>query len=126
MKRGKLRIQLREVATVTGRLLDHGEPMTGVEIDGRIIPKYNVGEMMNVVKTDKDGRFVCKLPGGCSYDLYAEGQGIDVHGVIAKNLTVTPGETIDFGTLTLGKDRKFVAGPGLMKEQRDIVLPQDK
>ena len=107
--KGKIQVKLLSCATVTGRLLSKDEPLPGLTIEPRVLPGGDFSKSLPPVATDTEGRFTCTLVPGCKYNLHAQGQGLDFYATIANKLAVEPGETIDLDTLTLGKDRKFVA-----------------
>jgi 5-hydroxyisourate hydrolase-like protein (transthyretin family) len=107
IKNGLMVVRLEKCVTVTGKLTDEGKPLSGVSIEPLVLPTEGFSQRLKAVTTDSEGRFTCTLLPGCEYRLLAEGNG-DLFATVADDLTATPGEDIDFGTLTL-KDRKFVS-----------------
>src|SRR5262249_1795839 len=101
---GPVTVKLEPCATIKGRLLDKdGEPLRG----GRIrfdLPEKDYLIQLEQAATDLDGRFNKSdvLP-GCDYNVECESATFDV---VAKNLNVSSGETIDLGEFDVtDKDR---------------------
>ena len=110
IKQGKMNIKLLPLAEVTGRLMDQGEPLSGLPIELRILPVGDFSPYLKIVTTNQDGSFVCELPTGRAYKLFVQSQAVDIVANVVDELEVQPGQKIELGTLNLGKDRKFVAG----------------
>ena len=97
----KLSVQLQPLVTIRGRLVDKDDqPVSGARI--RIEPLPNEDFSPNLkknVSTDADGRFEHSevLP-GTDYAVLAESTKMGFT-VVAKKLTVEPGETIDLQTI---------------------------
>jgi len=122
---GKIRIQLEPCAVVTGQLTDDGRPLSGLTITPEILPSKGVDARLAEVTTDINGRFQCTLPPGCSYQFYAEGQGLEDSAFFAGELTIEPGKHIDLGTLKLTSDHKFVSD-GAATARNDASQQKEK
>ena len=109
LESGKMRVRLQKGVTVTGRLTDEGKPLTGIRIESRILPGGDFSESLNSFTTDGEGRFEGTLLSGTRYNLFAQGNGLDLFATVKGKLAVKPGEDVDLGTLSLTTDRKFVA-----------------
>jgi hypothetical protein len=106
---GTFDVTLVPCISLSGRLVSSETPMPGLVIDPRVLPSGDFSKSLYPTTTDGDGRFTCSLVPGCMYDLYAEGNGIDLVAKINESLDSAHGQNIDLGTLTLTKDGdKFV------------------
>jgi hypothetical protein len=106
---GTFDVTLVPCISLSGRLVSSETPMPGLVIDPRVLPSGDFSKSLYPTTTDGDGRFTCSLVPGCMYDLYAEGNGIDLVAKINESLDIAHGQNIDLGTLTLTKDGdKFV------------------
>ncbi len=108
VKNGELYVKLLPCATVTGRLLSKGDPLPGLVIRADVLPIADFGKSLPPVSTDTEGRFTCTIVPGCQCILAAYGNGLDLFATISPKLAIEPGETKNFGTMTLGKNRNFI------------------
>src|SRR5262249_29870665 len=98
---GPIAVKLEPCARVVGSLLDqHGEPLRGARIEFRA-ERGDYSLSLPAASTDTDGRFAqpAMLPGG-NYDIFCESQ---TAALLARDLTVSPGETIDLGEFDVTK-----------------------
>jgi hypothetical protein len=103
---GQVDAQLQPCATVTGRVvLDDGSPMSGLNIDPRVLPDGDFSLHIPDVAADAEGRFQTTLHPGGTYRLTAMG-GSFQYIELAKELTIQPGQKLDLGTFKLDKDGK--------------------
>jgi 5-hydroxyisourate hydrolase-like protein (transthyretin family) len=123
---GEIQVKLLPCATVTGRLMNQGEPLSGLSIEPRVLPSGDFSKRLPTIATDSEGRFTCTLVPGSQYNLHAEGKGLDFYATVANDLTIEPGETKDVGTLTLAKGRKFVAMDAVPNAAQDEQQTPDK
>ena len=97
-------------AKIVGRLVDHSDqvPVAGAEIRFEVLPHEEFPPQLPSITTDTDGRFEqpAVLP-GANYTIIAEHPSIgsDFRRV-ARGLTVSPGETIDLGTIDVTSDKR--------------------
>ena len=99
-------VKLEPCATVFGRLVDgKDEPVRGVHLRFDVFDDGDFGRRLEGIATDAEGRFRRDdVPSGLSFSIYAEGMNIRF-AVVAKELAVEPGETIDLGTIDItGED----------------------
>lgn len=101
-------IQLEPLVTVTGVLTDNGIPLSGITIRPDVQPSGDFSNSLSRWVTDAAGRFTGTLIPGCNYRLLAMASDIEIVANIGGTLEIQPGQHIDFGTLRLNEDRKFV------------------
>jgi beta-lactamase regulating signal transducer with metallopeptidase domain/protocatechuate 3,4-dioxygenase beta subunit len=98
---GPITVKLEPCARAVGRLFSqHGEPLRGARIEFRA-ERGDYSLSLPAATTDTDGRFIqpAMLPGG-NYDIFCESQTV---ALLARDLTVSPGETIDLGEFDVTK-----------------------
>ncbi|TWT35360.1 Regulatory protein BlaR1 [Posidoniimonas corsicana] len=97
-------VKLEPMATVVGRLTRDGTPVSGVSIRIDVKGDSGYGRNLGSTATDHEGRFRHEefLP-GLDYSIQAQGRGLGFTSV-AKELTVSAGETIDLGTIDVDSD----------------------
>ena len=91
-------VKLLPLATVTARLVDAtGAPLANAAVTPLLFPKQRIDRRLPPVKTDPDGRLTLRVPCWSKYWL--------LHGpardVIAKTVSVRPGETYDLGEVAV-------------------------
>jgi RNA polymerase sigma factor (sigma-70 family) len=102
-------VHLQPSASVSGRLLDaDGDPRTGFTVNCNIDPKPFGGRFLSAFylrpTVDDRGRFrVENLVPGVAYDLDAR-EGNRLTGVIARGLTLQPGESRDLGEIRADRE----------------------
>jgi protocatechuate 3,4-dioxygenase beta subunit len=125
---GEVSVELLPVSIVTGQLRrSQGGPVSGMDIEPRILPDGLSDERPRGAVTNAEGKFEVELLPGCRYALDGRGGGFD-YATLTDELTIEPGETKDLGTLELGADGKVVK-PSTAKStngetpERDVGRP---
>jgi hypothetical protein len=105
---GPVTVRLERCGTLTGRLVDDGLPLAGVQMtcdrpyeggDSR----FEKGSLPVPIKTDKDGRFrVSGLVPGLKYSLRVW-KGVMIAGTPVKDMIIGAGETKDLGDVKVGE-----------------------
>ena len=106
----KITVRLEPCAKIIGRLVDHSNeaPVAGAEIRFEVLPHEEFPPQLQPVTTDANGRFEqpAALP-GASYTIIAEHPSIGSDfRRLARGLAVSPGETIDLGTIDVTSDKR--------------------
>ena len=71
---GKLLLTARPCASVSGRLIGNGEPLTGAIVTPAVAPTGDFTQSLASVRTDENGYFKAVLLPGCKYILRMEGK----------------------------------------------------
>ncbi len=103
----KLSVQLQPCVTIRGRLVGKDEePVSGSRIRIEFSPSEDFAPSIKNVSTDADGHFEHSevLP-GTEYAVMAEGTSMGF-AALARNLTVSAGETIDLGTINVSSKER--------------------
>ena len=134
----EMTVMLRPTATLTGRLLDAaGKPASGIiQVDLlRTAGSFIQGMPTANAKLDADGRFRCEVvPAGGPYKVTASNGS--VYGFrrkmepdafksfdLAKDLTVEPGQAVDFGTVDVTTTKKVAdQTPPAKAEAADVPI----
>ena len=103
---GPLQVTLEPMAVVTGQLTIEDAPVSGAALRIHVHGDKDYGRSLRGAATGSDGRFRHDefLP-GLDYSIYAEGRGLNFT-VVAKQLSVAPGETVDLGTIDVTTDER--------------------
>ncbi len=103
----KLSVQLQPCVTVRGRLVDRDEePISGARIRIDVSPSEDFAPNLKNVSTDADGRFEhTEVLPGSEYAVMAEAASMGFT-VLARNLTVSAGETMDLGTINVSNKER--------------------
>ncbi len=103
---GKLLLTARPCASVSGRLVSNGEPLTGAIVTPAVAPTGDFSQSLASVRTDENGYFKAVLLPGCKYILRMEGKPFN-YAHFDTEIEISPGESRELGTLTLSGDRTF-------------------
>ena len=106
-----LAVKLEPCATVFGRLVDgNDEPVHGANLRFPVSDDHDFGRSLGRIATDAKGCFRRDdVPSGLSFNILAQGANIRF-AVVAKELAVEPGQTIDLGTIDItSEDRPAIS-----------------
>ncbi|MEX0585338.1 MAG: hypothetical protein WD176_01750, partial [Pirellulales bacterium] len=81
-----------------------------MEVEAVPLPSGDFSKRLPSVTTRQDGRFSYIILPGAKYTLQGQGGGL-MYAVLAGDLAIEPGQTIDLGDLRIGSDGKVMEKP---------------
>lgn len=109
LSEGNLRLIARPCATVSGRLVNEGEPFSGVTVTPYFVSGDSTRSLA-AATTDENGFFSAVLLPGCKYKLRMEGKRLGERlnsAHVDEDIEISPGENIELGTLVPSEGRTF-------------------
>ena len=116
----EITVVLRPLAKIAGRLLDVGEPMSGLTVNCSVPTKRGSMQILSAWSTDQEGRFRIPVMPGHEYELYMhDGGKREFYAQYKQPLTFSPGEIKDLGDLELKGHEFHSAKPNLPAAKSD-------